>query len=272
MTDHLPRYDSPPVVEVVLGVQFAPLQHFSGAHAGWFWKNYLDNKEWDTVQVVPRLDDQFERFGDEMRWGPISALRITTQPEPDRLQIIRADKERMIQVQDTRFIYNWRKQEGGYPSYDKLFPDFQEVFSRFEKFTNDADLGSLNLNQWEVTYVNYIPRGALWQSINDWSKIFPSLPKPVTLIGNASPEDFRGEWRQIIGKNFGRLFITMSRGKVGSEKGEEVILLQLTARGPLDPGNAAALKSGFDIGHESIVLSFTDMTSNAAHKYWKRRS
>ncbi len=271
MTDRLPKYDSPPVVETVLSVQYAPLQHFSSAHAGWFWKNYLD-KEWSTVQVVPRLDDQFERFGDEMIWRRSAGLRIAMQPEPDRSQIVRADNERMIQIQDTRFIYNWKKQKGDYPSYDKLLPEFQQAFSSFKRFADDAGNRPLELNQWEVTYVNLLPKGGLWQTINDLQKIFPALSKPMTTTDNLFPEDFRGEWRLTIGNNLGRLYITINRGKVGSEKNEEVILLQFTARGPLNDENETSFQSGFDLGHQSIVLSFTDMTSEVAHKFWKRRA
>lgn len=270
MTAQLPKFDSPPVVETVLSVQFAPLQKFSDAHAGWFWKNYLD-KEWGNVQVAPKIDDQFERFGEEMRWGPSAAFRIATGPGSERIQIIRADNERMIQIQDTRFIYNWKKQEGSYPSYDELLPEFQSVFSQFEKFAAEAGFGSLIPSQWEVTYVNHIPKGELWESVKDWPNIFPGLPAPSSNVSNLSPEDFRGEWRSIIGGNLGRLYTTLNRGKVGSDKGPEIIQLQFTARGPVNPEKTLDLQGGFRLGHESIVLSFTDMTSDAAHKHWKRR-
>ena len=269
MTAQLPKFDSPPVVETVLSVQFAPLQKFTDAHAGWFWKNYLD-KEWHNVQVAPKIDDQFERFGDEMRWGQTGAFRITG-PGPERLQIIRSDEERMIQIQDTRFIYNWKKQEGSYPSYDELLPEFQRTFSQFEKFAEEAGFGSLLPNQWEVTYVNHILKGDLWQSFKDWPNIFPSLPLPSLNTSSLSPEDFRGEWRSIIKGSLGRLYTTLSRGKVGSDKGPEIIQLQFTARGPVNPEIPSDLQSGFRLGHESIVLSFTEMTSDAAHKHWKRR-
>ncbi len=39
--DSLPIFATPPVVETVLSAQFFPLEYFSNAHAGWFWKNYL---------------------------------------------------------------------------------------------------------------------------------------------------------------------------------------------------------------------------------------
>lgn len=270
MTVELPKFDFPPVVETVLSVQFAPLQHFSSAHAGWFWKKCLD-QSWNTVQVVPRLDDSFERFGDEMVWGRGGGLRIATRPEPDRLQIIRENNERMIQVQDTRFIYNWKKQGGPYPSYEKLLPEFLEAFDFFKLFVKDAGNDPLEINQWEVTYVNFLPKNDLWQSINDWSKIFPSLPTSVAYLDNLFAEDFRFESRFVIGRNLGRLYMNLGRGKIGSEKGEEVIHLQFTARGPIEENSVKGLKKGLDLGHETIVLSFESMTSPFAHKFWKKR-
>lgn len=270
MTDRLPKYDSPPIVETVLSVQFAPLQNYSSAHGGWFWKGYL-GKEWSRVQNAPRLDDQFERFGDEMIWGRGGGFRIVTQPEPERLQIIRADNERMIQVQDTRLIFNWKKQEAVYPSYDKLLPEFHEVFSAFKKFAADNANSTIQTNQWEVTYVNFIPKGELWQTVDDWQQIIPALSM-LTNTRNLSAEDFRSERRFIIGDNVGRLHMSLMRGKLGTEKGEEVLHLQFTARGPVMSEDASGLDKGFELGHESIVLLFTDMTSDFAHRFWKRRA
>jgi hypothetical protein len=70
MAGSLPKYSKPPVIETVLGVQFEPLAKFRTAHAGCFWKSYLDN-DWTKIEQVPRLDDHFERFGDERKWGPM---------------------------------------------------------------------------------------------------------------------------------------------------------------------------------------------------------
>src|ERR1035441_8360636 len=113
-----PKYDKPPLVETVLCAQFGQLAKFRTAHAGCFWKPYLDDS-WTTIQAAPRIDDSFERFGDERKGGPHGgSFRIFTTVEPQRTQIISADKTRMIQVQDSRFIYNWKKGDNfNYPSY-----------------------------------------------------------------------------------------------------------------------------------------------------------
>jgi len=265
-----PTYDAPPVIETVLGVQFTRLPKFSSAHAGWFWKNYL-TEGWVNVQEAVRLDDAFERFGDDTIWGPPAALRITQELEPVRIQIIHKDDERMLQVQDSRFIYNWRKQKLDYPRYEKLLPEFERLFERFRKFITDAGMENLELNQWEVTYVNHIPKGELWQSARDWREIFPNFYVPGRDIRNQELETINATWRLVLGDNRGRLHVSLSHGRVRSPDAPEVLVLQFTARGPIDPKKGLDLKSGFTLGHQSIVQTFDAMGSEKAHKYWQRK-
>lgn len=275
MTAHLPKFGAPPVVETVLSAQFDRLASFSNAHGGWFWKNYLP-KEWTKVQSAPRLDDQFERFGEEILWKAIQGgIRIVSGAESERLQILRSDSERMIQIQDSRFIYNWRKQQQGYPSYNKVLTEFKDNFDCFNRFVREAPLSPLQLNQWEVTYVNHIEKGSLWSEIADWHALFPGLSMPAQTIDGIRSEDFHGEWRHILEGERGRLYVAMNRGKVNIESGldgPEVIRLQLTARGPVDAAKGLEMLAGFELGHSAIVRYFTAITSALAHKVWQRRN
>ena len=95
----LPRFDSPPVVETALSVQFAPLSGFTNAHAGWFWKNYLPS-EWYRVVPAVRINDVFENFGENRKWKLPDELSISNAPTPHRLQIIRNDnnQDRRLQL------------------------------------------------------------------------------------------------------------------------------------------------------------------------------
>lgn len=266
----MPKFECPPVVETVLSAQFARLEKFSAGHAGWFWKEL--NGDWTDVQSAPRLEDQFERFGDEVKWGPLGSVRVITGTEPERLQILRKDNERMIQVQDSRFIYNWRKQQADYPSYEKVLHEFRREFAAFESFVKDAALGRLELNQWEVTYVNHIPKGELWNSVSNWRNIFPNFQSLAENTSGFSLDNFQGEWKLVIGDRRGRLHVALTRGRVGADKGPEVIRLQLTARGPVDSEKDRDLWTGFDLGHDAIVRYFTAVTSSVAHQSWKRRT
>ncbi len=49
-----PDLPAAPVIETVLGAQFAPLKGLTSAHVGWFWKQCLDNK-WEKVAEAVAL-------------------------------------------------------------------------------------------------------------------------------------------------------------------------------------------------------------------------
>lgn len=269
MSDPLPKFDEPPVIETVLGVQFSRLPGFSTAHAGWFWKSYLKAPErWPKVVDAARLEDQTERFGEGEVWVR-QVFRLAASGAPHRTQIIRADDERMIQIQDSRFILNWRKQSHNYPSYDVLVPEFRESFATFSRFVQDAGFGSLELNQWEVTYLNHVPKGDMWESPRDWSKIFPGLYAPPAVGDEVRFETLGNEWRYMLKPQVARLYIELKHHR--NPTSEEVMTLQLTARGRVAPAEGATWEAGFDLGHEAIVRSFAAITSADAHKRWKRR-
>ncbi|OGT20931.1 MAG: hypothetical protein A2V90_00110 [Gammaproteobacteria bacterium RBG_16_57_12] len=270
MIDKLPKFDNPPVIETILSAQFEHLDIFSNAHAGWFWKNYLDN-QWIQVQEVPRIDDQFERFGNERGWILNRGLRIAHAPQSERTQIIRSDWQRMIQVQDSRFIYNWRKGASNYPSYDEILPEYQELLDKFEGFVINAGNKKLRFNQWEVSYVNHLPKGELWESPKDWDKILINLMAPAATVVGSNLDGFNGEWSLAIGDNKGRLYIAIKHARVGAADGDEIMVIQLTARGPVED-DRLGLINGFNLGREMIVRSFADMTSDDAHRFWKRRT
>lgn len=272
MPDRLPKFDAPPVVEVVLGVQFARLPGYSTAYAGWFWRECLP-EEWRQAKAndAVRLEDQFELFGDNRHWRPGgSGFLLREASEPERVQIVLPSEDRMIQIQDSRFVYNWRRREGGYPSFIQLHDEFRMLYERFSRFTRDAGLGELEPNQWEVTYVNHIPKGELWYSFADWPRVIPNLYVPPRL-DSVEPEMFRGEWQQLLQEDRGRLHISLRYAKRLPD-GPEVIVLNNTARGTVDPEKGQSVESGFDLGHRSIVLTFAAMTSEEAHRHWKRRA
>jgi uncharacterized protein (TIGR04255 family) len=271
MSDGLPKFDNPPVVETVIGVQFAPLRELSTAHIGWYWKECLDNR-WTKVEQAVPLPDQFERFAEERSWvHPGIRIGLRPQSEPDRLQIIQDDDERMIQVQRTRFIYNWRKHGSTYPSYATLRPEFDSRFDRFVSFAKGTGLGEPEPNQWEMTYVNHIEKGDLWSGPEDWLKVLPGFYAPLLGVAGQRLESFGGEWHLVIEPNRGRLHVAVSHGQVDQPEGREVLVLQLTARGPIDEKRGWSLDAGLELAHETIVRSFAAMTSKAAHEVWRKK-
>lgn len=264
----LPKFDAPPVIETVLNAQFEPLSKFTDAHVGLYCSEFLD-KSWNELNEAPKLDDLFEKFGDERKWILGRNMRFV-QSGSDRTQIIRSDDLHMIQIQNSRFIKNWRKQQAqDYPSYEKLLPEFKNDFENFEKFVVDKFEQKLVLNQWELVYVNILEKGQLWNDISDMEKIFPQFRLIGGGINDQRFETFSGDWVSIIGENKGRIYINISHVRVGSTDGDEAIRLQITARGPV--GDGVSLYDGFDIGHRAIVCTFADITSKLCHEYWERK-
>lgn len=264
--DALPSFKQPPVVETVLGVQFEPIRGFTNAHLGAFWQTL--GLDWPNVADAPPLEQQFEQFEDERTWGPLGLqLKLTSEPS-SRLQIRNKLNDRMIQVQNGRFHLNWLGQAGGeYPRYRNVRPDFDKLFARFGALVKDYQLGELKLNQWEVTYVNHIPKGSLWHAPSDVAGISLLFARPPVLPMVVGPESFSGAWHFEITPKRGRLHVEIRHGRRTIPDEQEILIVTLTARGPFGPG-AMDYGEGLDIGHEVIVRGFTVLTSEIAHETW----
>lgn len=257
-------FEQPPLIETVIGVQFDAIQSLSAAHFGWFWKQHL-GEGWPVSTTQPTLQDQFETF-DNSRFAGLPNFQLVFGADVGRAQFWNRSKDRLVQFQRTRLLLNWQNQAGEYPRYDALVKEFESLLSQLTQFVGEAALGSIVLNQWEMTYVNQIPRGQLWQTPADWPGVLPGLLAPSRMTC-ARFESIAGEWHHEIPEQRGRVHIALQHGKALAQ--QDVLFLQITARGPIpDEG----LRAGLDLGHHVIVKSFADITSESAHKSWKRRS
>lgn len=260
----------PPVVETVLGIQFERLPGLTNAHLGAFWQQR--KADWPQVNDAPPLQEQVEAFGGQLGWSRAVHLKLTQSPSV-RIQMRNAAGDRMIQVQNCRLDYNWIGQPGQeYPRYRTVRLEFDQVLREFGKFIAAHDLGELVPNQWEVTYVNHILRGKLWDRPEEWAALFPSLPGPATTPSRARLEGFGGHWHFEIEPQRGRLHVELQHAFVGGADKKEALAMKLTARGPIekDRDPTAAIDEGLNLGHDTIVRSFEDLTSQQAHDYWNR--
>lgn len=251
-----PSFSTPPIVELVLGAQFSPLSKLTSGHFGRFWNEL--GSDWTEPSDGPVLDDQFELF-DRPRWSAPDAIRVRLEPVrlPGRFLVEHRSKDRLIQVQTSRLHLNWRKRDESYPSYDILISEFESALSRFTTFSKENGLGSLALNQWELTYVNSFTQEEYWTTPADWSAILPGLFGdlfPTTDLGIVL-EHRAAEWSYEIKPKQGRLHISARPGRWGDDKRDSLIM-QMTARGPIGKGGAKTLRAGLDLGHEIASKSF----------------
>lgn len=261
----LPDFERPPVVETVLGVQFDPLLELENAHLGLFWKKL--GSDWPTANDAAFLDSQFERFGDDRIFRPLGIKFGISQIPPLRIQIKNKDDNRMIQLQNQRFHFNWLgKDEAEYPRFNSVKPEFVHAFHELEQFVDQESLGKFRPNQWEVTYVNQIPKGELWETPEDWPGIFNFFGSFSSDHNLISAESFLGEWHYVIEPQQGRLHINLKHSK---NSDGELLLLNFTARGSIGKENGVENYSdGLDLGRNTIVTAFKDLTTQKAHNYW----
>lgn len=263
----LPEFDEPPVVETVLSVQFEPLLLMKTAHLGLLWGEYRDSFP-KTEERLP-LDLVREQFPEAqaVRVG----LRVQTLESPPvpRLWFTNERGNEMIQVQNGRFVKNWRKEGEGehYPRYEKTIrPHFDRDYRIFLEFLEKHRLGKPAVNQCEITYVNHILAGGGWEHYSDFGTIFNFWSSPdLTPPGPA--EDLRMHVRFVIpGKNdvpIGRLHVDLQPA-VRTTDNHPMYVMELTARGQVGDG-----VDFFDIGREWIVQAFKRLTSNAMHQVWR---
>lgn len=260
-------FDRPPVVESILGVQFDPIPKFKNAHLGAYWKTL--GKDWPQVFDEVPLEPQFERFDLHEGWGRLGfQIKLTRDPST-RLMIRHENNERMIQVQNGRFHYNWLGQPGqSYPRYRTVKIEFDKLFVQFCEFLENESLTPLRPNQWEVTYVNQIAKGELWNSPSDWPTVIKSLAVPSDVPNIARLESLGAEWHFEIPPSRGRLHIHLQHGtkKGKTPNPQEHLVLTLTARGPIQED--IDLSTGLTLGRDTIVNTFKSVTTDRAHKFW----
>lgn len=261
----LPSFSNPPVVETVLGVQFHPLANLTAGHLGRFWATL---PEWPWCGETAAIGQASESFGDDALWSP-RHLRLVARPEV-RLQIRNAAGDRLLQIENGWFTLNWKRSDDAspYPRYGKLKSEFDALWNRFGDFLLAARLDAAIPSLWEVTYVNHIPKGPLWKVPDEWSRVIPGLSGTMPSLPGCRPESASGVWVFELGERAGRLRVWFEHAKSG--QAEELLVLKLSGRGPVQGNEPQSLQSGLELGRSAVVRMFTALTSEAAHRHWQR--
>jgi uncharacterized protein (TIGR04255 family) len=100
------KFDRPPVVEVACGVLFATAKPLRGAQLGLYWQRIRET--FPRIEEAPPLAPVIEAQGSgpsavELGYlfGPLPPLR--------RTWFISQDGRNLVQVQEDRFVFNWKK-------------------------------------------------------------------------------------------------------------------------------------------------------------------
>jgi len=272
--EKLPSFEEPPVVEVLLTVQFEPLPKFSNAHLGLFWSE-IGKEHWPESNDTPIVPPTFEKFGEELTGGPQGTLAVAySQAGLSRSVFVNANKDRMLQIQNGRLIYNWIKTRGRpYARYNSIYREFENLLKKLISFCRKNSLGQFRPNQWEVNYINHMPCNTVWCAPADWTKVFRGNAVLPAVVRKATLESCYGLWSYEIVPRQGRLHVHLQSGKDNDSK--DILVFSLLTRGPIQSRRTrnavTAIRFSLDLGHKTIVNAFSDLTSEEAKSYWKEQ-
>ncbi len=264
----LPDYESPPVIEVVCGILFKSIDTLLAPHLGLLWEKY--KSEYPACREVAPLAPVIERFDET----PQVNLQLADVPPLPRIWFIHKNDNGIIQVQRDRFLHNWKKvrPDDEYPRYPQVIELFKNRLSRFESFLSENDLGVIEPQQYEMTYINHIPQGDGWTTLNEIGKVFPDFSLRAT-GRRFLPEPEGINWRTsfVLPDDTGRLHMTIRHGKLPGS-GHPVLLLDMTVRGIGKDKSFEGMTAWFDIAREWIVRGFADLTGKEVQKdIWRRK-
>jgi len=249
------------VVEVVMGVQFRPLE-LSSPYFGLFWETVRST--YAECSENPPIHPQIEDFA---RPGALQDLKLQLAQVPPlpRVFLVELGGNWLIQLQRDRFFHNWRSLSGEdeYPRYPAVRKRFFAQWANFRRFVSEHEgLGAIKVNQLEMTYLNHI---APWTDDSDLGEVFPDFqwrkgdrllckPEACNISCAFTSTDKRTRLRAAI------------RPGLHKEKGK-IFLFELTVRGAPEEDD---LEAWFDQGRAWIVTAFADLTSEKWHQTWGR--
>ena len=252
----LPSYKSPPINEVVCGMRFATPGNLLLPHIGLLWNKI--RKDYPTIRhAAPIASPQ----------GEVPIDLNTGLPLP-RVWFINKSDDQLIQFQFDRFYFNWRHKLDKYPRYPHVIEHFEDTRDIVRSFFKENDLGDLIPVEYELSYINHIPKGSGWDTISDLSKMFSDFNwkiKSNRFLPNPQNLGWKTEFH--LPNNFGSLTVSLKM-VIRPEDKIPLAILGLNAHGLSD----SSTREWFDVAHEWIVQGFTDLTTPPAHKYWERET
>ncbi|HTT82941.1 MAG TPA: TIGR04255 family protein [Rhizomicrobium sp.] len=266
----LPDFKTPPVTEVVLGVQFNSIQGFLAPHLGLIWERF--KRDFPHLEEHPLLPQFFETFGTgfQPQMHHVEFFGPSWMP---RVFFINEDRTQLLQVQRDRFLHNWRKIGMGdaYPRFEKMIETFGGAYAQLESVLVGLGLGRILPNQCEVTYINQIEVALGQTPAALLGSLFGQFWSNVSKERLGEPEDANIQIRYIIRHEdtpVGRVSVQALPARRAD--GAEIVQMTFTARGLPLGTDFAGVKAFLELGRGCIVHAFTELTSPEMHKSWER--
>ena len=262
LDDGLPSYDDPPVQEVAVSVQFAPLPPSFLVHYGRIWTEL--EADYPRCDVQPPLAP--------MQIAPARPMiRFDLDAVPTaRAWFISDDDTRLVQLQPDRVAFNWRRRgDAAYPRWSEVSAEFNRIVALTTAYCESNGFDALRHRAVEVTYHNIHllspderPEQYLRAFREDRGTTEEGPPVGLRLqeIRTMTQDNFSGS---LVSDAF------LADNTDGNTDGKE-LHLQLVATIDLANDTAPnAVGRAAELGRATIVRSFTHQTTEYAHDRWR---
>ena len=257
----LPEYENPPVVEVALAIEFAPLPGWDPIRYGSLWERF--RKHYPITEVQPSAAQVPFVPGKQL-------IAFATEP-PLRYLFKNELSSEFVQLRSGAFIKNWRAETGGiYPRYKNIRPAFERDWHIFIAYLDENTFKRPEVWKWEVTYVNHLYKGKDWISWSDVSSLVPGLVPDAksSILGTLTQAQVACSFD--LPSCDGRMDVQLTPAL--SPDGREVLQFSLTASGDPKGNSVEVLTSCLDRGRHAIVTGFSEFTSvEAQNALWRRK-
>jgi uncharacterized protein (TIGR04255 family) len=251
-------FDAPPLNEVSLGRVFLPRPDLLVPHYGAFWERV--RADFPNLAHAPLIAEAGEQLLFDER-GLIP-----------RLWFISRDSSRLIQLQQNRFHYNWRRTPESseyirFPAIQEMALKLWELFGAFVRDETRTELVPVSN---ELTYSNVVEAvdGQSAVSLADavlrdsmWHKHQRYLDAPV---------QFNQTCAFTIPGDVGELTVQAVTGSFNTN-GRPLLKIDLTARSKKPQVAEASFQKWSDDAHDFLVAAFKDITAPAMHAEWQLR-
>lgn len=276
MTEPLPKFDLPPVVETVMGVYFRPQPRLTNPVLTRFWLEKL-SVDFPGVEERAYLESPVVRFGPDLL-TPARSLSVrwaAHEREPTRLWLQNESGNHILQLQRSALLANWlRDATQQYVDFAERKASYDQILQELIAFVDHSGFDPLTPKLAMVRYINHVPLEQLdglpeaYQSTlcgwsndtsDDW---LPAADQLTFNLGYPFPE------------SHGRLDVVVSPAKQLSDEQFRIridltAIINLADMSGQDDWNVAL--QAIDQAHEWVVRGFASLTTPTMHQQWKRQ-
>ena len=257
MADEEVKFNQPPLNEIVFQIGFPAISGLTPVHAGLFWSQIRN--EFPIVQSAARV-------------GFPATFDTTAGLLPDnRVWLIHKDNSQVIQIQNDRFMFNWRDVGEGvsYPGFERLYPTFKDHLKQFADFLESEEKRPNSYSGFELTYINHV-RPGIWREWNELGDVFPAFDWRRNPTAMPAVSGFRHFAQCTLPNDEGELRVTVD-SRTHKQTKEKLFYYEIKVTDSDRELGLESIDSVFLPAHDRLVQTLISMTSKGIQDSWNRQ-